>query len=298
MSSLNLSKNLKSSSVISDLLNTSKNNAIKQESDINLLVPYRRHPFKLYEDERLHKMIESIKRHGVLSSIIVRQIEDNKYEILSGHNRVNAAKLAGLKTVPIEIRNVDDDIADIIVVDSNFVQRIDFLPSERAKAYKLQLDALNRQGKKNDFCPIGTEVENSRDIVAKNNDTSSVQIQRFIRLNYLVEELLDMVDNKNLSFRPAVEISYIDVETQNNIIEVIESGFKISLKQAKLLRQESVNEILTFEDIIELLAVKEEVKRNINIPFDKIKNHFNDINTSDEEIVDKIIKLLNSQSKT
>lgn len=294
MSSLNLSKNLKSSAVISDLLNASKNNAIKQEADINLLVPYRRHPFKLYEDERLHRMIESIKRYGILSPIIVRQIEDNKYEILSGHNRVNAAKLVGLKTVPIEIRNVDDDIADIIVVDSNFVQRIDFLPSERAKACKLQLDALNRQGKKKNFCSIGTEVEYSRDIVAKNNNTSSVQIQRFIRLNYLVEELLDMVDNKDLSFRSAVEISYIDVETQNNIIEVIESSFKISLKQAKLLRQESENKILTFEDIIELLTEKEEVKRNINIPFDKIKNYFND-NASDEEVIERIIGLLNLQ---
>ena len=292
MSSLNLGKSLKSKDVINELLNKSSINTVRQEVDINLLVPYRKHPFKLYTDERLDNMIESIKQYGILSPIIVREIEDGKYEILSGHNRTNAARLIGLKTVPIEIRNVDDAIADIIVVESNFVQRIDFLPSERAKAYKLQLDALNRQGKKIDLCSNGTEVENSRDIVAKNNNTSSVQIQRFIRLNYLTEKLLEMVDNKTLSFRPAIEISYINIETQNNIERVIESGTKISLKQATLLRKEADNKILSSNYILSLITEKKSEKRKIEIPYDKIKAYFDD-SVTDDEIIEKIIGFLN-----
>ena len=295
MSSLNLGKSLKSKDVISELLNNSTSEATKKEVDINLLIPYRKHPFKLYNDDRLDKMIESIKQYGILSPIIVREIDEDKFEILSGHNRTNAAKLVGLKTVPIEIRNVDDDVADIIVVESNFVQRMDFLPSERAKAYKLQLDALNRQGKKNNLCSNGTEVENSRGIVAKNNNTSSVQIQRFIRLNYLTEKLLGMVDNKTLSFRPAVEISHLDIEIQINVEKIIESGIKISLKQANLLKEEACTKILSIDDIYELLTENNKGKRKIEIPYDKIKNYFSE-GVTEEEIVEKIVGMLNSKN--
>jgi len=296
MSKLDLGKSLKSKDVISHLLSDNVSNVIKKEVDINLLIPYRKHPFKLYEDERLGYMIESIKKYGIISPIIVRELEDGKYEVLSGHNRTNAARLIGLKTVPIEIRNVDDDIADIIVVQANFIQRIDFLPSEKARAYKLQLDALNRQGKKNsNLCSNGTEVENSRDIVARNNNTSSVQIQRYIRLNYLTEKLLDMVDNKTLSFRPAVEISHLEIEIQINIEKVIESGIRISLKQAHLLKEEAGTRILSIDDIYELLTENKKDKRKIEIPYDKIKNYFPDSVTEDE-IVEKIVGLLNSQN--
>ncbi len=293
---LNLSKNLKNKNVIGELISsnsTSFGNSI-EKIDIDRLIAYRRHPFKLYEDERLSNMVGSIKQHGILSPIIVRPDGiSNNYEILSGHNRTNAAKLAGLKQVPIEIRIVDDDIADMIVVESNFVQRMDFLPSEKAKAYKLQLDALNRQGKKDNLCSNGTEVENSRDIVAKNNSTSSVQIQRYIRLNYLTDELLELVDKNTLSFRPAVEISYIDMETQINILNVIESGSKISLKQASLLKKEAESKILSIDDILDLLAGKKNEKRTIEIPFDKIKNYFPD-SVTENEIIEKIVGLLNS----
>lgn len=288
MSNLNLAKNLKGKTAINDLLN---NNVLSSQNvsmiDIEKLIPYRKHPFKLYTDERLDNMVESIKERGIISPIIVRKIENDKYEILSGHNRTNAGKKAGLRFIPSRINNVEDDIADIIVVESNFIQRNKFLPSEKAKAYKLQLDALNRQGKK---CSIGTEV--SRDVVAKNNDTSSVQIQRFVRLNYLVDDLLQLVDNKKLSFRAGVEISYIDKAIQSSILQVIENGKKITLKQAEKLRELAKSKELTQDDIYELLTENKEIKE-VKIPINKISKYF-DNDMSEKEMLDTILKLLKS----
>lgn len=307
MSSLDLSKSLKSREAIKNLLSSASNNSDKKEVNIDTLITYKNHPFKLYTDERLDGMIESIKQVGILSPIIVRKKEDDKLEILSGHNRTNAAKLAGLKTVPVVIMDVDDDTADRIVVESNFIQRTEFLPSEKAKAYKLLLDSLNRQGKKtsiSNFCSNGTEVvtkeseiqENSRDIVAKYYNTSSIQVQRYIRLNFLIDGLLKMVDDKVLSFRPAVEISYLDKKSQSNIECFINMGHKISLKHAQALREKFERIGLTTNDIANLLPEKEQnekSERNIVIPLEKLKGYFNDLEgVTDEEIIEKIISFL------
>lgn len=297
MSSLDLGKNLKNRDAIKNLL-SSVNNAEKKEVNIELLVPYRRHPFKLYEDERLEDMIESIKQVGILSPVIVREIiEDGKFEILSGHNRVNAAKLSGLKAVPIVIMNVDDDIADRIVVESNFVQRNEFLPSEKSRAYKLLLDSLNRQGKKiklDDSCgeiktPKDIEKqEDSREIVAKYYKTSPAQIQRYVRLNYLTEGLLNLVDKKQLALRQAVEVSYLDKKAQNSVECFINMGNKLSLKHATSLREKAESIGLTTNDIANLLPEKKEKTRKIEVPFSEIKELFAE-EVTDEEIVKIII---------
>ncbi len=297
MSSLDLGKNLKNRDAIKNLLG-SVNNADKREVNIELLVSYRKHPFKLYKDERLDDMIESIKQVGILSPVIVREIEEGKLEILAGHNRVNAAKLSGLKTVPIVIMKVDDDIADRIVVESNFVQRNEFLPSEKAKAYKLLLDSLNRQGKKiiklgDTYGEIKTpkdieKQEDSRELVAKYYKTSPAQIQRYVRLNYLTEGLMNLVDNNQLALRPAVEVSYLDKKAQNSVECFINMGNKLSLKHATSLREKSESIGLTTNDIANLLPEKKEKTRKIEIPFYEIKELFAE-EVTDEEIIKIII---------
>lgn len=301
MSKLNLNKKLKGHDLISDIIG--KPDINNDDGDIKqvktyLLIPFKNHPFKLYDGEKLNDLVESIKEYGVLSPVIAREIENqDELELLSGHNRVNAAKIIGLKTVPTIIKNVDDDTAQIIVAEANFKQRQDFLPSEKAKAYKMQLDALKRQGKKknNDLCSNGTEAETSREEVAKNNDTSAAQIRRYIRLNFLTGNLLDMVDNKVLSFRPAVEISYLSEESQQIIQSLINNqGIKISLKQAESLRElEKSLGVLNFDTILKVLSENKKEKKKIEIPMSKVKAYFDD-NISDEEMINYIINLLES----
>nr|WP_312579548.1 ParB/RepB/Spo0J family partition protein [Sedimentibacter sp.] len=301
MSKLNLNKKLKGQELISDIIG--KPNLNKDDKDIKqvktyLLIPFKNHPFKLYEGNKLNDMVESIKEYGILSPVIAREIENREeLELLSGHNRVNAAKIIGLETVPTIIKNVDDDTAQIIVAEANFMQRQDFLTSERAKAYKMQLDALNRQGKKRniDICSNGTYVNTSREEVAKNNDTSASQIRRYIRLNYLTDELLDMVDKNLLGFRPAVEISYLSSESQKIIESLIKNqNTKISLKQAETLKiKEGELGQLSLDAILEVLSDKNKNDKNkkIAIPIAKIKKYF-DEDICEDEIVNKIIELL------
>jgi ParB family chromosome partitioning protein len=301
MSKLNLNKKLKGQDLISDIIGKPDlNNNDKDIKQIKtyLLIPFKNHPFKLYEGNKLNDMVESIKEYGILSPVIAREIENREeLELLSGHNRVNAAKIIGLETVPTIIKNVDDDTAQIIVAEANFMQRQDFLPSERAKAYKMQLDALKRQGKKKDieFCSNGTYVETSREEVAKNNDTSASQIRRYIRLTYLTDNLLDMVDKNILGFRPGIEISYLSSESQKIIESLIKNqNTKISLKQAETLKiKEGEIGQLSLDVILEVLSDKNKNTKNkkIAIPLIKIKKYF-DEDICEDEIVDKIIKLL------
>lgn len=301
MSKLNLNKKLKGQDLIGDIIG--KPDLNNDDGDIKqiktyLLIPFKNHPFKLYDGEKLNDLVESIKEYGILSPVIAREIEDQEeLELLSGHNRVNAAKIIGLETVPTIIKNVDDDTAQIIVAEANFRQRQDFLPSEKARAYKMQLDALKRQGKKrdNDFCSNGTEAETSREEVAKNNDTSSAQIRRYIRLNFLTENLLDTVDSKILSFRPAVELSYLSEESQQIIESLISNqGIKISLKQAERLRElEKSLGVLNLNTILQVLSEKKKEKKKLEIPVSKVKAYFDD-NITDEEMINIILNLLES----
>jgi len=305
MSKLNLNKKLKGQDLISDIIgkpDLSNNDKDIKQVKTYLLIPFKNHPFKLYEGDKLNDMVESIKEYGILSPVIAREIENREeLELLSGHNRVNAAKIIGLETVPTIIKNVDDDTAQIIVAEANFMQRQDFLPSERAKAYKMQLDALNRQGKKReiDICSNGTYVDTSREEVAKNNDTSASQIRRYIRLNNLTDELLDMVDENILGFRPAVEISYLSSESQKIIESLIKNqNIKISLKQAETLKTKE-GEIgqLSLDVILEVLSDKNKNNNNkkIAIPLTKIKKYF-DEDICEDEIVNKIIELLETSN--
>ena len=305
MSKLNLNKKLKGQDLISDIIgkpDLSNNDKDIKQVKTYLLIPFKNHPFKLYEGDKLNDMVESIKEYGILSPVIAREIENREeLELLSGHNRVNAAKIIGLETVPTIIKNVDDDTAQIIVAEANFMQRQDFLPSERAKAYKMQLDALNRQGKKReiDICSNGTYVDTSREEVAKNNDTSASQIRRYIRLNNLTDELLDMVDENILGFRPAVEISYLSSESQKIIESLIKNqNIKISLKQAETLKTKE-GEIgqLSLDVILEVLSDNNKSNNNkkIAIPLTKIKKYF-DEDICEDEIVNKIIELLETSN--
>lgn len=301
MSKLNLNRKLKGQDLISDIIG--KPNLNNSDKDIKqvktyLLIPFKNHPFKLYEGNKLNDMVESIKEYGILSPVIAREIENREeLELLSGHNRVNAAKIIGLETVPTIIKNVDDDTAQIIVAEANFMQRQDFLPSERAKAYKMQLDALNRQGKKReiDICSNGTYVDTSREEVAKNNDTSASQIRRYIRLNYLTDELLNLVDENILGVRPAVEISYLSSESQKIIESLMKNqNIKISLKQAEFLKiKEGEIGQLSLDAILEVLSDKNKKNNNkkIAIPLTKIRKYF-DEDICEDEIVNKIIELL------
>ncbi len=301
MSKLNLNKKLKGHDIIGDIIGRTDLidivDEIKQVKTY-LLIPFKNHPFKLYEGKMLDDLVESIREYGVLSPVIVREIENKEeLELLSGHNRVNAARIIGLETVPAIIKNVDDDTAQIIVTESNFKQRNSFLSSEKAKAYKMQMDALKRQGKK-DICSNGTEAMTSREEVARNNDTSAAQIRRYIRLNYLTDKLLDMVDKNTLSFRPAVEISYLSEESQKIIESLIENnGNKISLKQAEELRElEKSSGVLNLGVILRVLSEKKKEKKKLEIPVSKVKSYFDD-NITDEEMINIILDLLDSNMR-
>lgn len=298
MGKLGLNSKLKGyNNIIGEIISKEDSGKDIKQVKTYLLIPFKNHPFKLYEGDKLNDMIESIKEYGILSPVIAREIENrDELELLSGHNRVNAAKIIGLETVPTIIKNVDDDTAQIIVAEANFMQRQDFLPSERAKAYKMQLDALKRQGKKRetDFCSNGTEADTSREEVAKSNGTSAAQIRRYIRLTYLTDNLLEMVDKNILAFRPAVEISYLSSESQSIIESLIKNnGFKINLNQAERLKikEEQLGQ-LELNGILEVLSEKKNVaKKQIEIPLSKIRKYFNN-DMCENEIINKIIELL------
>ncbi|MDR1565568.1 MAG: ParB/RepB/Spo0J family partition protein [Oscillospiraceae bacterium] len=184
------------------------------------LVPFSQHPFKLYTGDKLAEMAESIKERGVVCPIIVRKQDDEQYEIIAGHNRVEAAKLSNLADIPAIIREVDDDTATLMMIESNLNQRENILPSERGQAYKLQLETLNRKGHRTLY-QNGTRLDSLNDIAANNND-SRTQVTRFIRLTSLISDLSDMVDDGKLNFTFGVDLSYLSPEHQQTVYELIQ----------------------------------------------------------------------------
>ena len=188
-----------------------------QQILVNQLVPFQDHPFKVKDDEDMAKTVESIRQFGVLVPAIARPLEDGGYEIVSGHRRHHAAQLAGLETIPVIVRNLDDDAATILMVDSN-LQRENILPSERAFAYKMKLEAINHQGRTSG--QVGQKW--TRDGMAEKSGDSSRQIHRFVRLTNLIPALLDMVDERKIAFNPAVELSYLTPEQQSQLIDAME----------------------------------------------------------------------------
>ena len=208
--------------------------------EIEKIRPFRNHPFKVLDDEKMQDLIESIRTNGILSPVLIRPVGNDRYEMVSGHRRMHAAQLLGLERVPAIIREMTDDEATVKMVDSN-IQREELLPSEKAFAYKMKMDAMRRQAGRPSKDNCGQNDHNSfgkrsREIIAEEVGESSKQIQRYIRLTELLPELLDLVDKKRLQFTVAVEISYIDAEVQKWIYEYIRENGQIRLNQITALR--------------------------------------------------------------
>ena len=233
---------------VDDIFQTEENRADAQrervqEIPLDQLKPFRNHPFKVRDDQRMLDTVDSIREYGVLVPAIARPDPEGGYELISGHRRKRGCEMAGLQTMPVIIRNLDDDAAVLVMVDSN-IQREELLPSERAFAYKMKLEALKHQGARSDLTSrqVVGKLE-AADEVGKATDESGRQVQRFIRLTNLVPELLDMVDEKKISFNPAVELSYLDAKQQQDFLEAMDASQNApSLSQAiriKKLAQQS-----------------------------------------------------------
>ena len=249
------------------------------------LYPFEGHPFRVKEDARMEELVASIKEHGVLVPGIARIRSKGGYEIIAGHSRKKACELAGLTTMPMYIRNLTDDLATIVMVDSN-IQREDVLPSEKAKAYKMKYDAVKHQGKKG----------NALKAMSEESGESGKMIQRYIWLSRLSDDLLDMVDNKKIGFTQGVDISFLKNKEQKWVLSVIEKGnIKLSLKQSEILKKLSQSGELTEAKVWELLTVSVEAGKNrkVTLKSEVIKKYFADFCT-EEEIKEIIISLLDN----
>ena len=265
-----------------------------QQIPIGELHPFTNHPFKVFDDEAMTRTVESIAQYGVLAPLIARPRSDGDgYEIISGHRRQYAAKLAGLETLPVIVRNMDDDAAVLLMVDSN-LQRENILPSERAFAYKMKLEALKNQGARSDLTSgqIGPKLR-SDEQVALDAGESRKQVQRFIRLTNLIPELLDMVDEKKIAFNPAVELSYLDESQQRDFLESMEGTQNApSLSQAQRLKKLAQEGHFSYDVAFAVMgeAKKDELDKVV-IKNDTLRKYFPRSYTP-KQMEDTIIKLL------
>lgn len=265
------------------------------------LVPFEDHPYKVLDNDSMDELVESIREHGIMNPLIVRQIEgvENSYEIISGHRRFHAAQRLGLKKVPCTVYDVDRDTATVMMVDSN-CQRTELLPSEKAWAYKMKMDALKRQGKRTDLTtdttssPVETKLRTS-EIIAKEAGESRAQIDRYIRLTNLVPELLQFVDDGKIGMRPAVELSYLDEEAQRDIVDIIDdhNGEVFpSHAQARRIRQQAENGGISHDEIT---AIMDEQKPNqvekVKVPADELRTRIGK-DMTDEEFIDYLYKAI------
>ena len=265
-----------------------------QQIPIGELFPFKNHPFKVLDDESMQRTVESVEQYGVLSPLIARPRPDGDgYEIISGHRRQYAAKLAGLDTLPVIVRQMSDDAAVILMVDSN-LQREHILPSERAFAYKMKLEALKNQGARSDLTSdqVGQKLW-SVEQVANDAGESKTQIQRFIRLTNLIPELLDMVDEKKIAFNPAVELSYLDESQQRDFLEAMEDTQNApSLSQAQRLKKLAQEGHFSYD--VAFAVMGEEKKDELDkvvIKNDTLRKYFPRSYTP-KQMEDTIIKLL------
>lgn len=271
-----------------------------QQIPIDALHPFTNHPFKVLDDEAMTRTVESIAQYGVLAPLIARPRPDgNGYEIISGHRRQYAAKLAGLDTLPVIVRQMSDDAAVILMVDSN-LQREHILPSERALAYKMKLDAMRRTSgrpSKENVSQIGTQ-KRSDQIMAEELGESRNQIQRFIRLTNLVPELLDMVDEKKISFNPAVELSYLDESQQRDFLEAMEDTQNApSLSQAQQLKKMAQQGEFSYEKAFDVMGQeKRSEKDTVTIKNETLRKYFPRSYTP-KQMEEKIIQLLDAWQK-
>ena len=264
-----------------------------QQIPIEELFPFKEHPFKVLDDEAMQRTVESVAQYGVLAPLIARPRPEGGYEIISGHRRQHAAELAGLDTLPVIVREMTDDAAVILMVDSN-LQREHILPSERAFAYKMKLEAIKNQGARSDSTSsqIGTKLR-ADEKVAQDSGESRNQIQRFIRLTNLIPEVLDMVDEKKISFNPAVELSYLDEAQQRDFLQAMdETQNAPSLSQAQRMKKLAQEGKLTYEAAFAIMgeAKKDELDKVV-IKNDTLKKYFPRSYTP-RQMEDVIIKLL------
>ena len=273
-----------------------------QKIPISELVPFKDHPFKVVDDEAMLRTTESIAQYGVLTPLIARPLEGGTYEIISGHRRVHAAQAAGLTEVPVIVRDMDDDAATVLMVDSN-LQREHILPSERAFAYKMKLEAMKRQGERSDLQEEGTSRQvvdklKSADALGQTTGESGRQVQRYIRLTYLIPELLDLVDEKKISFNPAVELSYLKPTEQEMFLSVMEwSQNAPSLSQAQRLKKLSQDGKLTPDAMREIMnEVKKGDLERVTFRNETLRKYFPRSYTA-QQMQDQIIKLLEQWQK-
>ena len=290
---------------LDDLFSTEENRQEEQREQvqqipIDALHPFTNHPFKVLDDEAMTRTVESIAQYGVLAPLIARPLPDgDSYEIISGHRRQYAAKLAGLDTLPVIVRQMSDDAAVILMVDSN-LQREHILPSERALAYKMKLDAMRRTSgrpSKENVSQIGTQ-KRSDQIMAEELGESRNQIQRFIRLTNLVPELLDMVDEKKIAFNPAVELSYLDESQQRDFLEAMEDTQNApSLSQAQQLKKMAQQGEFSYEKAFDVMGQeKKSEKDTVTIKNETLRKYFPRSSTP-KQMEEKIIQLLDAWQK-
>ena len=264
------------------------------EVPIGELFPFQNHPFKVLDDEKMAQTVESVRENGILVPIMVRNRPEGGYEVISGHRRRHAAELVGLETVPIIIRDLTDDEAVIAMVDAN-LQREEILPSEKAFAFKMKLQAISRvkgRPKKEGQVVPNFQGMKSTEVVAEGTGESYKQIQRYIRLTELLPDLLDMVDSKRIKFNPAVELSYLTPNEQYLLLEVMKEDEVVpSLSQAQQIKKLSQDKACTKEAIHALLAVAGIKERNVVIKHEVIMQYFS-ADVSDAEIESLICRLL------
>ena len=260
---------------------------------IGELFPFKNHPFKVLDDDSMSDTVESVKQYGVLSPLIARPRPKGGYEIISGHRRQHAAELAGLETLPVIVRQMDDDAAIILMVDSN-LQREHILPSERAFAYKMKLDAIKNQGTRSDLTStqVVSKLRSNEKLGAENNQSRET-VRRFIRLTNLIPELLDMVDNKTVSFNPAVELSYLSPEQQQEVIRAMDDTQNFpSVSQAKRIKKLAQDGTFTTETVVAIMGEEKKSELDtVTIKNDTLRKYFPRSYTP-KQMEDTIIKLL------
>ena len=287
---------------LDDLFSTEENRQEEQREQvqqipIDALHPFTNHPFKVLDDEAMTRTVESIAQYGVLAPLIARPRPEGGYEIISGHRRQYAAKLAGLDTLPVIVRQMSDDAAVILMVDSN-LQREHILPSERAFAYKMKLDAIKNQGARSDLTSTQVAQKLSVEKVGDDAGVSKDTIRRFIRLTNLIPELLDMVDEKKISFNPAVELSYLDESQQRDFLEAMDGTQNApSVSQAQQLKKMAQCGEFTYEKAFDILGQEKKSEQDtVTIKNDILRKYFPRSYTP-RQMEEKIIQLLDAWQK-
>ena len=288
---------------VDDIFQTEENRADAQrervqEIPLDQLKPFKNHPFKVRDDQRMLDTVDSIREYGVLVPAIVRPDPEGGYELISGHRRKRGCEMAGLQTMPVIIRNLDDDAAVLVMVDSN-IQREELLPSERAFAYKMKLEALKHQGARMDLtsCQVGTKLRADEKLAESVNESART-VQRFIRLTELISELLDMVDERKLAFNPAVEVSYLKQDEQRMLLEAMDAEQTTpSLSQAQRLKKFSQEGKLTEEAMSAIMSEEKKSDMDkVTLRSDTLRRYFPKSYTP-KQMEQTIIKLLDVWQK-